>query len=175
MRRASRTSRGRVPGSCHCTDRTSLQFLETFASLCCEDVYLSNILSSCGISFANLPARESILFWPFVGRATEILQSRYVAISQFLNSGGVAADSTVGRLVNELDSALFRSHCRYLHALVATVAEKIVELAEAVDLSGSIVVLVDLLNWFQDQLTTDGPCEYSKRLLAGALFERRYR
>ena len=134
-----------------------LQFLETFASLCCEDSYLSNVLSSCGISFANLPARESILFWPFVGRATEILQSRYVAICEFLNSGGVATDSTVGRLVNELDSARFRSHCRYLHALIATVAEKIVELAEAVDLSGTIVVLVDLLNWFQDQLTTDGP------------------
>ena len=134
-----------------------LQFLETFASLCCEDSYLSNVLSSCGISFANLPARESILFWPFVGRATEILQSRYVAICEFLNSGGVATDSTVGRLVNELDSSRFRSHCRYLHALIATVSEKIVELAEAVDLSGTIVVLVDLLNWFQDQLTTDGP------------------
>ena len=133
-----------------------LEFLEQLAGLRSSQSYLNRVLSSYGVVFSNLPARQSFLYWSFVGQALVVVLREHRQLARHLASSCVPEDRVHRRVVERLGEAEFRAHCHFLATVAEPLGRAMSKISEAGTLTEFLIPVLELLRWMVNELSTRG-------------------
>ena len=133
------------------------ELLEDLAVLCIQNDYLGRVLSGYGCKFANLPARESFLYWPFVAEALLVIRRHRHEMERLITTLHQDDDEHAVRTVGGPDDTSNR-HRWTVHVDSVPCDGR----RNAADRVGDVLsAVLSFVNWVTGELTNGSRMAYS--------------
>ena len=137
------------------------ELLEDLAVLCIRNDYLGRVMSGFGCKFANLPARESFLYWPFVAKAILVIRRHRHEMERLITTLHQDGDEHAVRTVEALTTPPIVTAGRFMWILSRVMAGAMQRIVEARDLGDVLSAVLSFINWVTGELTNGSRTTYS--------------